>query len=315
MGVVKESEQLEQAILKTVVYSDLFDYALTPREIAHYLIESVGTQEQVRSVLSLRRWLDGQLVEVDGHVTLRGRESLVQRRREREMASRRLWRAARVFAWFLSRLPFVRMIAVTGTLSMDNCVRQDDVDVLIVAAGGRVWLARAFVILAVYLGRLARTTLCPNYVLSEESLDIGPRSIYVAHEFIQMVPMYGFEVYHRMRAVNSWTTHFLPNAGRSLHIEPECRPGTISRVLKASAEWALSGRVGDWLESAEMRRKIAKLSRRLVFNAGSVILSRDQVKGHFDDHGARITSLYMKSLEYQQVLTTEMDRQAGPPSR
>ncbi len=40
-------DNLEQAVLKTVLYSDLFDYALTPDELAHYLIEAVSWKEQI----------------------------------------------------------------------------------------------------------------------------------------------------------------------------------------------------------------------------------------------------------------------------
>ena len=40
---VTEPAALERALLRTLLYSDLFDYPLTPAEAAHYLIGQPGT--------------------------------------------------------------------------------------------------------------------------------------------------------------------------------------------------------------------------------------------------------------------------------
>jgi hypothetical protein len=188
------------------------------------------------------------------------------------------------------------MIAVTGALAMDNSGPHDDVDVLIMAAPGRVWLCRAFAVVLVRLGKATRSTLCPNYILAQDMLEIEPRTIYVAHEFAQMVPMYGFEVYRRLRSANSWIQDFLPNAGQPLRPLPECRVGLVSNALKRAAERFLSGRLGDRLEAWEMRRKIRKFARRGATD-GNVVFDRRQVKGHFDDHGSRIEAKYQALLE------------------
>ena len=47
-----DQHKLECSILKTVLYSDLFDYPLTPDEITHYLIGVAGTIDQVCASLS-----------------------------------------------------------------------------------------------------------------------------------------------------------------------------------------------------------------------------------------------------------------------
>jgi predicted nucleotidyltransferase len=51
-------------------------------------------------------------------------------------------------------LPFVRMVAVTGALAKDNVGQRVDIDLLIVAAPGRIWVCRRFLILAVRVARL-----------------------------------------------------------------------------------------------------------------------------------------------------------------
>lgn len=291
-----DQHALEYSILKTVLYSDLFDYPLTPDEITHYLIGVAGTIDQVCASLSAPVWLDGQLTYVDGYVMAHGREALVKRRIDRARSSDRLWRQARRFIRVLSILPFVRMIGVTGALAMDNSADGDDIDVMIVTVPDRVWLTRALAVLLVHVGKLCGDTLCPNYLISENALALEHHTLFVAHEFMQMVPVYGLNVYDRMCTANAWIEAILPNARRPLRAEPEYQLGPIGRVFKRWAERLLSGAIGDRLEAWEMRRKLRKFQSKLGRPDGDAILDRDHVKGHFDDYGGPVMRLYAERL-------------------
>ncbi len=287
---------LERSILKTVLYSDLFDYPLTPDEVAYYLIGVAASIDQVRASLCAPRWLDGQLAQADGYVMACGREALVERRIDRARSSGRLWRRARRWLSALSLMPFVRMIGVTGALAMNNSGEGDDIDVMIVTAPDRVWLTRALAVLLVYIGKVFGDTLCPNYVISERALQLEHHTLFVAHEFTQMVPVYGRTLYDKMRAANQWIDSFLPNAAQPLHAESEIRPGSIGRAIKRLAERGLSGRIGDRLEAWEMRRKLRKFQAQLGQPDGDAILDRDHVKGHFNDYGGPVMRLYAERL-------------------
>ncbi len=287
---------LERAILRTLLYSDLFDYPLTPAEVAHYLIGAPSTADEVCACLAHMRGLADRIVEIDGYLALRGREALIARRRERAASSDRLWRRARRFVRVLRLVPFVRMIAITGALSMNNSAAGDDIDVLIVTAPDRVWLTRVFAVALVYAGKLCGDTLCPNYVISERALVLERHTLFVAHEFMQMVPVYGLDIYDRMHAANGWIQTMLPNAVRPLRSEPDRQPGLIGRLLKHGLELLLSGRVGNSLEAWEMRRKIRKFQPRLGGPDDDAILDRDHVKGHFDDYGGPVMRRYAERL-------------------
>lgn len=283
---------LERAILETLLYSDLFDYPLAPEEVAQYLGGVRSTLDEVRACLAQTHYLDGRIIEIDGYLALRGREALIARRLERAAASDRLWRRARRFVRVLRLVPFVRMIAITGALSMKNSAAGDDIDVLIVTAPARVWLTRALAIALVYAGKLCGDTLCPNYVISERALTLDKHTLFVAHEFIQMVPVYGRAVYDRMCAANPWIQIMLPNAQPLMQSGPDQSPGSIGRGLKRGLEWLLSGRVGDALEAWEMQRKLRKFQAKLGQPDGDAILDRDHVKGHFEDYGGPVMRLY-----------------------
>lgn len=287
---------LDSAILRTVLYSDLFDYALTLDELAHYLIGECATVGDIRAQLTRSIWLRDRVCVLDGHVAVRGREALVQRRRERAVASGRLWRRAQRFARVLGALPFVRFVGVTGALAMDNCAPGDDIDVMIITAPDRVWLTRAFSILLVRVGKLFGDTLCPNYLISERALRLEHQSLFVAHEFMQMVPVYGVEWYARMRALNAWLGTYLPNAQTAWRTLPPHAAGPVARALKHVGERLLSGALGDRLEAWEMRRKLRKFQPQLGRADGDAILDRDHVKGHFDDYGGPVMRLFAERL-------------------
>ncbi len=286
---------LERAILEALLYFDLFDYPLAFDEVVHYL--GVGrTADEVRACLTQTHCLSGRIIELDGYLALRGREALIARRLDRATTSERLWRRARRFVRVLRVLPFVRMIAITGALSMKNSAAGDDIDVLIVTAPDRVWLTRAFAIALVYAGKLCGDTLCPNYVISERALTLDKHTLFVAHEFSQMVPVYGLDVYQRMRAANLWIQAMLPNAMCAVPRESDQPLGLIGRRLKRGLEWLLAGRLGDQLEAWEMRRKLRKFQSKLGRPDGDAILDHDHVKGHFDDYGEPVMRLYAERV-------------------
>jgi hypothetical protein len=296
MRFATDQGALERAILHTILYADLFDYPLTSAEVAHYLIGLSCLAEEVCTCLSRSDWLAERVTEVDGYFVVRGREALVAQRLERAVASDRLWRRARRFVRVLRALPFVRMIGITGALAMRNSAAGDDIDVFIVTAPDRVWLTRAFAIGLVYMGKLCGDTLCPNYLISERVFALERHTLFVAHEFAQMSPVYGFAVYDQMLTANGWVHSFLPNASHPFWCEPEESQGMISRGIKRALEKCLSGRLGMILENWEMCRKIRKFQNRLGRPDGDAILDRDHVKGHFEDYGGPVMRLYTERL-------------------
>jgi hypothetical protein len=287
---------LERAILETLLYFDLFDYPLTLDEVVRYLGGVCSTTDEVHACLVHTHHLHGRIIEIDGYLALRGRETLIARRLDRAATSDRLWRHAQRFVRVLRLLPYVRMVAITGALAMKNSAAGDDIDVLIVTAPDRVWLTRAFAVALVYAGKLCGDTLCPNYVISERVLTLEKHTLFVAHEFSQMVPVYGMPIYTRMCAANPWIQAMLPNALHRAPGAPDQQPGLIDRRLKRSLEWLLAGRLGDRLEAWEMRRKLRKFQAKLGRSAGDAILDHDHVKGHFDDYGEPVMQLYAERV-------------------
>jgi hypothetical protein len=193
----------------------------------------------------------------------------------------------------LASLPYVRMVAVTGSLARDNVDSGSDVDYLIVTKPGRVWVGRALTGVVRRAVGLGGTQLCPNYVLSAGSLALRDRTLFTANELVQMVPLTGHDVYVRMRQANDWTSDFLPNAdGGPRRVVPVPPRG---RRLARVGEAALDNHLGDRLERLEWARFERKLHRR-TDDPNEVIYSADSFKDHVDGWGTQILDAYAERL-------------------
>lgn len=297
---------LEDAILRTLLYADIFDFPLTDVELHHFLIGYAADLPTVQAVLRSSEQLARYIEHCEGFWTLRGRAALIAVRQRREVASRALLPIAQFYGKLLAHLPFVRMVALTGSLAMRSAYhKRDDIDFLLITAPNRVWLARLLSIALVRLARLHGVRLCPNYVLAETALAQAQHDIYMAHELTQMIPLAGTTFYAAMRAENAWTSAFLPNATHPLHCLADSAPHGLGRALQRLAEIALSGKLGDWLERWERCRKQRKLTA-LQTESSAARLDAERVKGHFQDHGQRIRAAYAHKLSIYALATHDL---------
>lgn len=315
---------LERSILETLAYSDIFDSPLRLDELHRYL----SVRAEVGQLTQALNPLNGLVGRKDGFHFLAGREGIVEIRRQREARSRKLIPLALKYGRLLGSLPFVRMVALTGSLAVMNISGDADFDYMLVAAQGRVWTARAFALLLNRLARLFGHTLCPNLIVAESALAWSVHDLYSARELCQMIPITGFDTYQRLMQANEWVKDFLPNATPALRGATSGSDEAISNsvtgiassdfdsaplrsVFLAMAEGLLHGKLGDRIEQWEMNRKIARFSRQpgfgeeTVFNAGVC-------QGNFDHHRKWTRDVFEEKL---RVIASGAKRNEAIPSR
>jgi hypothetical protein len=225
---------------------------------------------------------------------LPGREEVAEVRRRRRAASRALWPAAVAYGRRIARMPFVRMVAVTGSLAVNNVNAGGDIDYLVVTADDHLWVSRAFVLLVVRWAARQGQEICPNYFLSQRALRLQDRNLYTAHELAQMVPLYGRPVYDELRRANSWTSRYLPNAAGPPPALAEAQDylrGLSSSAARDFVEATLGTATGRRLDRWEMRRKVRKF-HRLYHGWQESDFSADTCKGHFNHHQQRVITAY-----------------------
>ncbi|MCA9921585.1 MAG: hypothetical protein KC419_20045 [Anaerolineales bacterium] len=273
---------LEKGIVHAVAYGDVFDYPLTTGQIYRYLEGVFTTQAMVAVTVTNGRLQPHFLQQTDGYIHLPGRAAIVRTRQRREQIAQKLWPEAVRYGRLIACLPFVRMVALTGSLTMNNADDNADIDYLIVTENGRLWLSRAFIIAVVRLAARRGITICPNYILTERALEFPDKNLYTAHEVAQMVPLSGIDTYEQMRHQNKWVNHFLPNAATSP--QPELMTGNGRSRIQAVLELPFRTSLGNRLESWEMTRKINKFQQQQQDNTGETDFCADWCKGHFDGH-------------------------------
>jgi hypothetical protein len=286
------SENLLHSVFQTLAYADIFDYPFTAQEVYRYIPSGGATAEEIDRALSNKTFF----TQVGDYFTLRGREKIAETRKQRATIAARLWPKAIRYGRIIARLPFVRMVAVTGSLAMDNTQADQDIDYMIITAPGHLWACRALSLLVARWAKLEGVKLCPNYLVTTNALTFKERSLYVAHELAQMVPLSGLDIYREIRSLNLWIHEFLPNALLEPELLHDLKPKEGSSFFQKALEVPFRLPFVTWLEKWEMGRKIERLTREQSSSIESYF-SADICKGHIDRHKQKTENAIAETLE------------------
>jgi hypothetical protein len=286
------SENLLRSVFHTLAYADVFDYPLTATEVYRYLPSTNTSYQDVVQALTD----EALFSKIDDYYTLRGRERIVETRRRRAKVSSRLWLKAARYGQIIASLPFVRMVAVTGSLAMNNVEEGKDIDFMLVTAPDRLWTCRAFALFVARLAKLEGVDLCPNYLITTNALALDEHSLYVAHELAQMIPLSGREIYDEIRRLNGWMVDYLPHSLMVHELPPGVKPAQKRSWIQIVLEFLLRLPFLNWFEKWEMNRKIKRLSREQSSSIES-FFSADVCKGHIDRHGESVVTALAVRME------------------
>lgn len=211
----------------TVSYADIFDYPLTPSEVKKWALIGATVKRGVRGI-----------EYKNGFFFLKGRSALVTLRRRRRLEQEEKWAIARRTARWLSIIPTIQLVGVTGGLAMDNAKTEDDIDFFIVVANGAMWITRFLAILLISFLHVRRkpndkdvkNKICLNMFVTNRGLTVVPhqRDCFVAHEVLQMQPLWEQQgIYRKFLYSNTWTQAYLPNAWRD---QLNVKPATVFRT-------------------------------------------------------------------------------------
>jgi len=173
---------------------------------------------QLRSLLSTDAYADLRFVVKDGYLFANDDQSLASRREREEMSAAKL-QSATSFAGLLNRLvPFVRTIAVTGSVAYGSAEKWDDIDLFVVTERKRLWLSTALMLLQIRLHKILKIRpahllqFCMSYVHDEEAFaDESRRSrtnALFARELLKAKPVAGSARYRKMLEENEWVSEY-----------------------------------------------------------------------------------------------------------
>jgi hypothetical protein len=152
-----------------------------------------------------------ELVEYrDGFFFPRGRRALVEERRRRETKSRAFLEDNRALLDLICAVPFVRLVALSGSIAHLNADHEADLDLFIVTKSDRVWSVTVAVLLLAKLMR-RRRVVCANFVVAESHLALDQQDLFTASQVIHLRPLCGEAVYRQLLEANPWVDRFYPN--------------------------------------------------------------------------------------------------------
>ncbi len=206
-----------KAILKTLLYSNIFNYPLTKEEVFQSLItnETFTKEEVFQSLKKIKK-----ISFKNGFYFLKGRDYIVELRRKREKQSLEKIKIAKNIARKLSLIPTIKLIGISGNLSLKNADEEDDIDFFIIAKKNTVWITRFFTILILKLlgkhrkrkDKNVKNKICLNMFLDEGHIKFK-KNIYLAHEIIQLLPILNKDnTYQKFLNKNIWVFNYMPNS-------------------------------------------------------------------------------------------------------
>jgi hypothetical protein len=240
---------INKDILATLTYFNMFDYPLRKREIFSFLSHCDNFTEFDHALEILVQ--DSAIFKLGDFYSLQNNNSIAERRyKGNEKAAlmlKKAEKAARIIAYF----PFVKGIAVSGSLSKYFADENADIDFFIITVANRLWIARTMLHIFKKFTFLLNMQdfFCMNYFIDEAEPGIVEKNVYTAMEIVTILPLRGRKIFDHFYEVNDWTRIFFPNK----HIDTSSTKNIKRTWLKYISEKMLNNRFGDSLDNFLMK--------------------------------------------------------------
>lgn len=226
--------RLDEQILRTLSYFDIFKYPLKTEEILKFL--GVPVLDKSTLISRLRNLGDQKIIfQFDEFFTLKNNNSLIDRRRRGNKEAEKFLILARKKAKLISKFPFVRAVLASGSLSKGYMDKDSDLDFFIITAPRRLWIARTLLVLykRIFLAN-SHKYFCVNYFVDEDHLEIEEKNLFTATELATVIPLYGSRQYENLHDMNPWLSGFFPNyMPWNVAEVPPSEPSMTKRVMES----------------------------------------------------------------------------------
>ncbi len=218
---MKHKKTLLQAVIETMCYSQVFSYALKLSEVHKFLHYNKKTS--LKRIEFLIEKNDKYFETYGGYVVLKGEKKFIEKRISKISDNKKKTATAYFISKLLTFIPTVKLIGISGSLSVENANKDHDIDLFIITSKNTLWTTRFLVniLLLVFGLRRGRSVfasknkICPNMFMEEDFLELpkAMRNIYTAHEIAQLKIIFSKNsMYEKFLFENKWVLSFLPNA-------------------------------------------------------------------------------------------------------
>jgi predicted nucleotidyltransferase len=286
-------------ILATLAYFDIFDYPITQTEISQFLQHNYPQKEFLEGLhqLTIENWI----YKYDEFYSLQDDYSLVIRRRKGNLKAKEIMVRATKIAAFLSGFPFVKGVAVSGSLSKNFADENSDIDFFIITEKNKLWIARTIMHCFKKLTYLFKKQdwFCMNYYIDEAMLQIKEKNIYTATEIATLLPLRGVKTFQDFFIQNKWSKDFLPNHLRVAYTE-EVKSSLFAKAI----ELLFRNPLGKLCNTALMKITAARWRKKTSagkLNKRRIVLSMDAsehyAKPSPENFQRRLMEIYRNNMD------------------
>ena len=231
-----EQESPRSAILTMVMYFDVFRHPLTVPELVRLI--RPGDPKTIQDALD-RLVQCGILECQDTFVFRKGMSEIVLRRRVRARSAESIWPKARRAAQWLYRIPQVRGLMVTGSLSKNSTQSKDDIDFMVLVEPGQVWTLKTLLQgMRRAMPEGIRECFCTNYLLDISHPRIDDQNLFTAIELATAMPMAGrTAILEFLEANHHWVHQFVPGFDWSIERAQRLSPDPMSGIRFPTSVW------------------------------------------------------------------------------
>ncbi len=173
-------------------------------------------------------------------------KSDLKRRKQGEQNAKLFFKKLPFYARLISHFPYVRGVAVSGSLSKGVIHKGGDIDYFIITTDKRLWLARVLLVAFKKLFLFnSHRYFCVNYFISEKHLEIPDRNIFTATEVSTLLPVYGLKEFAKFKKANNWIGQYYGHfkiKNRIVDFSPGKKP------VKRCIEFLLNNPIGNLLD-------------------------------------------------------------------
>lgn len=295
---------IEKDIFRTVAYFAYFTYPLSLFEIWKWQLQpsQKWTFAQIVETVQTSTWLHNFLTRRNGFFGIYWKtvpiEEQIATRHRRNINAIEKHKKMRLVLSYVSRLPWVRGIAICNSLAFHHTDSKSDIDLFILTDENRVWSTRLFAVLPMAILRLRPGETKQNPVdmsffasvnaLDMENYKIAENDPYLSFWTRSLIPVYGdSKTWEMWKNENRWSNKDLPVA--------QWRIGSNRLRTKSNNKLRI-----PFLESfAELiQRKRLPLELRERANTDScVIITNNVLKFHKNDRRKEIRDALNEAMK------------------
>ncbi|MCK4800317.1 hypothetical protein KAS31_05040 [Candidatus Parcubacteria bacterium] len=335
----------EKQILATIVYYDILDYPLTGFEVFLYLIRinhkslQSGGQAQILPIrrastnhklgdicdlLNTSEYLKKYVSHKHGFYFLKNRTDIVQQRFDRKKLADQKWKRIMKIFWIMQVLPFMKMVLVSGSLAIGNSKKGSDIDLIIVAKKGRIWMVRTFVTLLTSVfgvrrhGNKTEDRICLNHYITDRSLQIPFESLYNAQSYLHLINIYNSKkdkkLFKDFQEENKWISKYAQNYKHSrLESFRSIKKNRIFSFISKFFEFVFLGKIGNYFERklSQIQSKRIKKDKLYKESGGRITISNNQLEFHPSSHEANIIPEFNRRMKELKLFEFEGQKDSG----